>query len=142
VQISTEGVLIHLAKSKTDQEGGGQKIAIPRRRDDLCPARAIEAWLNATGISSGPVFRFVTQAGVVSASRLTAQSVRLIVKKRVGEYDTAHGLRSGFITTVAKLGVTDRELMKTSRHRSTDQIGVYIRDAQIWDGTAHCRMED
>jgi integrase len=98
VEIATDGVLVHLAKSKTDQEGVGQKIAIPRRRDDLCPARALEAWLNAAGIGDGPVFRFVTQAGVISASRLTAQSVRLIVKKRIGDCDTAHGLRSGFIT--------------------------------------------
>jgi site-specific recombinase XerD len=36
VQIATEGVLIHLARSKTDQEGAGQRIALPRRRDGLC----------------------------------------------------------------------------------------------------------
>jgi integrase len=142
VEIATDGLLIHLARSKTDQEGAGQKIAIPRRRDGLCAAAALEAWLSTAGISSGPVFRFVTQVGDISASRLTAQSVRLIVKKRIGDFDTAHGLRSGFITEGARRGAGDRELMKTSRHRSTDQIGVYIRDANIWDGTAHRRMED
>jgi hypothetical protein len=95
-------LLIHLAKSKTDEEGTGQKIAMPRRRDDLCPARAFEAWLSAAGVDAGPVFRFVTQAGVISSSRLTAQSVRLIIKKRIGVGDTAHGLRSGFITEGAR----------------------------------------
>src|SRR5262249_45701724 len=60
VEIAADGLLIYLAKSKTDQEGAGQKIAIPRRRDDLCPARALEVWLNAGGIGAGPVFRFVT----------------------------------------------------------------------------------
>jgi integrase len=142
VEITTDGLLIHVARSKTDQEGAGQKIAIPRQRDDLCPARGLEAWLNAAGISAGPVFRFVTQAGDISSSRLTAQSVRLNIKKRIGDGDTAHGLRSGFITEGARRGAGDREIMKTSRHRSTDQIGVYIRDAHIWDGTAHRRMED
>jgi hypothetical protein len=82
-----------------------------------------------------------TKAKAIKLCR-RALRVRLIVKKRVGEFDTAHGLRSDFITTGAKLGASDRELMKTSRHRSTDRIGVYIRDAQIWDGTAHRRMED
>ena len=142
VEIATDGLLIHLARSKTDQEGTGQKIAIPRRRDELCPARALEAWLNAAGISAGPVFRFVTQAGDISASRLTAQSVRLIIKKRIGDGDTAYGLRSGFISEGARRGAGDREIMKTSRHKSTDQVGVYIRDANIWDGTAHRRVEE
>jgi integrase len=142
VEIAADGLLIYLAKSKTDQEGAGQKIAIPRRRDDLCPARALEAWLNAAGFSAGPVFRFVTQAGDISASRLTAQSVRLIIKKRIGDGDTAYGLRSGFISEGARRGAGDREIMKTSRHKSTDQVGVYIRDANIWDGTAHRRVEE
>jgi hypothetical protein len=81
VQIVTEGLRIHLAGSKTDQEGAGQKITIPRRRDELCPAAALEAWLNVAGIAEGAIFRFVTQSGVISASRLTAQSVRLVIKK-------------------------------------------------------------
>jgi site-specific recombinase XerD len=53
VQVVSEGLLIHLARSKTDQAGAGQQVGILRRRDNLCPVRALEDWLSASGISSG-----------------------------------------------------------------------------------------
>jgi integrase len=141
VQIAAEGLLIHLARSKTDQQGAGQKFAIPRRRDDLCPARALENWINAAGISSGAIFRTINKVDSVGP-RLSAQSVRLIVQRHLDADDTAHGLRAGFITEGARRGASDRELMKTSRHKNTEQLGGYIRDANVWEGTAHKRMED
>jgi integrase len=103
--------------------------------------RALESYLSAANISSGAVFRTINKAGIIGL-RLSAQSVRLIVQRHLGADDTAHGLRSGFITDGARRGASDRELMKTSRHKSTTQLGSYIRDANVWDGTAHRRMEE
>jgi integrase len=141
LQIVSEGLLIRLAHSKTDQAGAGQQVGVPRRRDDLCPVRAIEDWLSAADISSGAIFRTVSKAGVVG-SRMTAQSVRLIVQKRLGVNDTAHGLRAGFITEGARRGATAQALQQTSRHRSVNQLGEYIRHANVFQGTAHKLMED
>jgi hypothetical protein len=42
--------------SKTDQEGRGQEIAISRGYR-LRPVEAVQAWLAAAEINSGPVFR-------------------------------------------------------------------------------------
>jgi hypothetical protein len=41
---------------KTDREGHGQVIAIARGTA-TCPVKAVKAWLEASGISEGPLFR-------------------------------------------------------------------------------------
>jgi integrase len=75
-------------------------------------------------------------------SRLTAQSVRLIVQRHLGADNTAHGLRAGFITEGARRGASAQALQQTSRHRSVNQLGEYIRHANVFVGTAHRLMED
>ena len=52
---TAEGVLIHIRRSKTDQEGLGQSVAVPRGAT-ACPVAALKAWIEASGITSGPIF--------------------------------------------------------------------------------------
>jgi hypothetical protein len=54
----------------TDQEGQGAEIAIPRRYR-LRPVEAVQTWLAATEISSGPLFRPVLKGGRVQDAPLT-----------------------------------------------------------------------
>jgi len=44
-----QGIVLHLRRSKTDQEGHGQKIGIPHGRTKWCPVAALDAWLTASG---------------------------------------------------------------------------------------------
>jgi integrase len=53
-----EGLRAVIRHSKTDREGQGQEIAIPRGYC-LRPVEAVQAWLAAAEISSGPVFAAV-----------------------------------------------------------------------------------
>ena len=53
---SSEGVLLHIRRSKTDQEGLGQSVAVPRGAT-ACPVAALGAWVEASGITEGAVFR-------------------------------------------------------------------------------------
>jgi hypothetical protein len=75
-----ERVAVRFVRSKTDQVGEGQSIGIPRRRDDLCPVRALEVWLAVAGITSGPIFRGVSQVGIVYDTRMTPLTVNRIVR--------------------------------------------------------------
>ena len=77
--VETEGVRVHIRHSKTDQEGRGQEIAIPRGTK-LQPVRAVQDWLKAAKIEDGPVFRSIDRHGRIGAT-LSAQSVALIVKR-------------------------------------------------------------
>jgi integrase len=130
------GFKVIIRHSKTDQEGAGQTIAIIRG-SVACPVAALKAWLEAAGITAGPIFRSVKKGGAV-AGRLPAQSVADIVKtyaERVG-LDPAlfagHSMRSGFLTSAAKRGASIFKMMDQSRHRSVETLRGYVRDAEIF----------
>src|SRR5690348_1484252 len=56
-------------RSKTDQAGEGQEIAIPRGYH-LRPVEMVQMWLAHAAISTGPVFRQVDRGGNVSNASL------------------------------------------------------------------------
>jgi len=51
---SAEGLRITIRVSKTDQDGQGQLVAVPRG-GALCPVEAVRVWREAAGIQSGPL---------------------------------------------------------------------------------------
>ena len=57
-----DGYRITIRHSKTDQEGAGQEIAVPRGCR-IEPVKLVQAWLQAAGISEGFVFRSVAKGG-------------------------------------------------------------------------------
>src|SRR5579859_8010098 len=48
-EISHSGVVLTIRRSKTDQEGHGRRVGIPRSKR-TCPVQALERWLNMAGI--------------------------------------------------------------------------------------------
>jgi hypothetical protein len=81
-----DGLRILIRRSKGDQEGQGQEVAIPRGYR-LRPVEAVQTWLAAAEISSGPVFREVALGGKVSDAALADNSAARIAKRyarRVG----------------------------------------------------------
>ena len=52
-----DGIALFLPWRKNDQEAQGTTVWLPAGCTDLCPVRALEAWLAAAGISEGPLFR-------------------------------------------------------------------------------------
>lgn len=136
-----EGLEVHLRRSKTDQEGAGRVVAIPRGSGDACPVRALRAWLDAAGVGEGLVFREVTRHGRVGAS-LSDRSVARIVKRACvaaglePERYSGHSLRAGLATAAAKAGKGTRAIMKQTGHRSEAMVRKYVRDADLWTDNA------
>ena len=130
------GLLITLRKSKTDQFDQGQTVAIPYIEDkDLCAVRALQHWLDLSGITTGPVFRSFTKGHHIRKARISDKTIALIVKRYVGlmgmdpaEFG-AHSLRHGFATSAAMEHVEEREIMRQTRHRSTAVVRKYIDEA-------------
>jgi integrase len=73
-----DGFKIVIRRSKTDQEGLGQTIAIVRGHH-ACPVEAVKAWLAASGICEGPLFRPVVKGGRLDARWFNAKTVCEIV---------------------------------------------------------------
>ena len=61
LDVKDEGLLVTFRKSKTDQEGEGAKVAVPRG-NKLCPVALLQDWLDAAHIIEGPVFRAISKA--------------------------------------------------------------------------------
>ena len=126
-----------IRRSKTDQEGEGTTIAIVRGAK-ACPVQAVKAWLEAAGITEGPIFRPVAKGGCVAPERLSDHAVPDIVKdaaERAGldpAIFSGHSLRAGFVTSAAANGASVLKMMEQSRHRSIAMLQVYIRSSDIF----------
>ena len=132
-----EGVIVHIRRSKTDQEGAGHSVAIPRG-SKLKPVEALDAWLEAGAITSGPVFRSIRRGGHVLPGRLTDQSVALVIKARAeaAKLDprifSGHSLRSGFVTSALEAGADTLRVMTQTRHKSVETLKKYDRRAKAF----------
>ncbi|GIP45063.1 hypothetical protein J45TS6_35220 [Paenibacillus sp. J45TS6] len=138
-----EGIVISLKTSKTNQEGKKEVVAIPYGvNPDTCPVHATNKWLEAANISEGAVFRSINRHGQVSEKRLSDKAVAIIVKRYIdavglNEEDySGHSLRSGFATTAAILGKSERSIMKQSRHKSDYMVRKYIRHTSLFEENA------
>ena len=143
IAFKPEGLLLTIRRSKTDQEGQGREIAIPAgAHPETDAVRAVQAWLAASGIVEGPVFRSVSRHDQVSRDRLTAQSVALIVKHYVAAagMDAAafsgHSLRAGFVTSAHRAGVSESRIMRTTGHKSVEMVLKYVRRANVFQDNA------
>lgn len=92
-------------------------------------AAAIDAWLKASGIASGPLFRRILKNGKLGADGLSGTAVRDLVKARcaLGEDFSVHSLRSGFVTEAGRQNMPLQETMAMTGHRSTDTVAGYFR---------------
>jgi site-specific recombinase XerD len=141
IEFLAEGMRVTIRRSKTDQEGEGQTIAIVRGAC-ACPVDAVRQWLERAKIAAGPVFRPVTKGGRLIDVALTPHSVGMIVKTYAGRagFDArkfgAHSLRAGFLTSAAVRGASIFKMMDVSRHKSVDTLRSYVRDADAFKNHA------
>lgn len=143
IEFTADGIVATVRRSKTDQVGAGLQKAIPYSASaKACAVRAVKAWLEASGVTSGPLLRSVDRHGSVGSERMAGYSVALIVKRHAGEAGleestfAGHSLRSGFITTAVKRGKALDAIMRQSGHKSHDVAMGYVRAASLFDDSA------
>ncbi|MGO6754891.1 site-specific integrase [Rhizobium ruizarguesonis] len=142
IQYVQQGIVIRLARSKTDQEGKGRRVAVPFGRGRWCPVQAINAWVAACAAETGPLFRVINRHSQISAKRLSGQAVSLVLKSRAhsagfdGEGYSGHSLRAGFVTSAAIAGASSLSIRRQTGHRSDGMLNRYIRDANLFTQNA------
>lgn len=141
-----DGVEIHLDRSKGDQSGAGQIVAIPYGETDLCPVAALQAWISRAEISTGFVFRRVDRRGQLGDGRVSDRYVARLVQRaarRCG-LDPAsfggHSLRAGLATEAAKRGVALATITGHLRHSSPRTTMAYIRDGERFKRNAAAKV--
>jgi len=146
VQFTDEGTIIRLRRGKTDQDGRGRDIAIPRVRGRCCPSKNLQAWIEASGIAEGALFRRVNRYDQLLPHRLTAQSVALVIKQRAERagFDPAlfsgHSLRAGFVTNAATSGASSSSIRAQTGHKTDAMLQRYIRNSQLFSNNPNLKI--
>jgi len=138
-----EGVKINLKRSKTDQYGEGSVKGLPYfDNSQYCPVISIKKWIEVSNIYTGPLFRRFSKGSKLTESRLTDQTVALLIKKylKLAGIDSknysGHSLRSGFATSAAESGAEERSIMAMTGHKSTEMVRRYIKEANLFKNNA------
>jgi site-specific recombinase XerD len=98
----------------------------------------LQAWLEQTALTAGPLFRSINRHGHMQARRLSAADVARVIKKlaeRSGLDATkyaGHSLRAGHATSAAIAGASERSIMNQLGHRSVQMVRRYIRDGSLF----------
>jgi integrase len=147
------GLRLLVRRSKTDQHGQGQQVAIWANPGEplFCPAAALDAWLahrtkardldalpSEEAQQERPLFCAVTKAGRPTGAALSDKAVARLVKGAAGraglhpERYSGHSLRAGLATAAGDAGASLPDLMRQTRHKSTEVALGYLRLADLW----------
>jgi site-specific recombinase XerD len=154
IEAKSDGLVLHLTRTKTDQQGEGTSLGIPYGANpDTCPVRAYLRWREAAGIGDGPAFRGIDRHGNIAPEALSDKGVARIVKRtvkagalaqghtekaaeRVAARYAGHSLRSGLATSAAMGGAAGHQIQKHLRHKRYDTTAGYIRAASLFKDNA------
>lgn len=131
VEDTRGGLVVTIRRSKTDQSGDGQVVAIPATGDaKTCPATLVRRWKAAN-------------KGEALVFPISDRTVDNVVKRAatLSGYDPrdfgAHSLRAGMVTTAGNAGVSLGEIMGASRHKSAQVATGYMRASEQSKNPAH-----
>ncbi|KQO49772.1 hypothetical protein ASF24_06165 [Methylobacterium sp. Leaf86] len=145
-----DGLVVHLGRLKTDQQGEGVEIGIPYGANpETCPVRNYRAWLHASGMKDGPAFRAINRHGQIAAAAVTDRTVARIVQRsveaaalaggatpedsaRLAAAYSGHSLRAGLATSAAANDAPGYAIQKQLRHKRFDTTSGYIRSGQLF----------
>ncbi len=125
IEFTPEGVIVHIRRSKTDQEGAGHQVAIPRG-SKLRPVEALEAWLRLRQNDPGPLFH-ISAGTVANIVKRYAKRAKLDPKLFSG-----HSLRAGFVTSALEAGADIMRVMDVTRHTQVQTLKAYDRRAKAF----------
>jgi integrase len=141
IERTPEGIKVIIRKSKGDQEGKGQTIAI-LNGTRFRVVEWLNKWCYEADINQGVIFRSIRKGNKVQEKALSSRSVSNIIKRYTGmcglniDNFSGHSLRSGFITSGAQAGADIFKLMEVSRHKKPETVLEYVRDSKLFENHA------
>ncbi|GAA3980213.1 tyrosine-type recombinase/integrase [Hymenobacter antarcticus] len=133
LEFTERALLVHLAKSKTNQYGAVEDKAIFYAPTlDFCPVRGLRAWLTLLGRTTGPLFVKIPRAApgqlaVPSEKRLSDISINKLVQKRLGPGYSAHSLRVSFVTVAVLNGQSHKAIKNQTKQKTDAMIERYTQ---------------
>jgi integrase len=156
-----DGLIITVPEAGATPASPSVDVGLPYgTHAETCPVRALAHWLAVAGIGDGPLFRPVTRHGSILPQALSDRGVALVIKRTVGiARDAAraagnavlaesldpsryagHSLRAGFIVSAAAAGVSERDIMRHTRHKRADTLLKYAQHAALFRQNAAAQV--
>lgn len=132
IEWKQDGVVLFIARSKTDQRGEGQYVAIPKNPDPLnkfCPVGTLQDWRTIAGVELEEEPR-VFACSEKTINRIVQRHVKRVTLGDEWKQYGAHSFRSGFASEAHKAGATLEDVMVQTRHRSRDVAAGYIQHGE------------
>lgn len=144
LKTTPQGFFVTIRREKTDQEGAGRDFAIPYNLEhpDFCPVKAVQAWLQISKVSTGPLFRGLKKGGVPSSTRMAPTGIYGVVKRafRAAGIDargySPHSMRAGHVTEARRQGIDDSSIMAVTGHRKRETVERYNREQDAFKKTS------
>lgn len=148
IEFVSEGMIVTITSSKTDQEGEVWRIGIPFAKTSgigICPVVCMREHISRCKIETGPLFFVMGTAGKAfytvdkEKKRLSDRSVNMILKRRMksagldNEGFSGHSLRAGYITSAAKAHVPENLIQLHTRHVSAKVMREYILEGSLFN---------
>jgi len=143
IEAREKGDVVTIGFSKGDQAGEGQTVAaLAVPGSPFCPVAALRVWLQAAGITDGPLFRRISTRGAVGDAALNDKTVVRLIKRtaRAAGFNekrySGHSLRRGFLTSAAMNRADVLKMVAQSRHANINTILAYVDNQQLFDNHA------
>lgn len=147
IEVHDQGIIITIRHSKTDQAAIGKSIVIPPCNYEFDPYNLIIDYMKKYHKYSSAKTFFFPRLGVgyrntlllppaAQYKQMSGHAINEVIKfhgKFAGYSITAHSLRRGIITELAKNGIYERHIMLHSRHKSTETLRKYIEEGTIFE---------
>ena len=130
-----KGLQIRLRKSKTDPNAMGKWLHLSGRTQ-----KAIEDWIDASGIKEGFLIRRMTKHGGILARGISGGHINRIYKRLAAEaqldtdmveHISGHSMRVGSAQDLMNSGTSMPMLMNRGRWTKTDTVMRYVENAQV-----------
>lgn len=130
--VTDEGMTCFLSRSKGDRQSQGNTYKVPAL-SRLCPVTATWEWIDAAGLTEGPLFRGIDRWGHVADEALHPNSLITLLRRLLAaagvpdaEEYSSHSLRRGFAGWANANGWDVKALMEYVGWRDVHSAMRYI----------------
>ena len=143
--VPDKGLLLTIGRSKTDQHGAGQRVAVwaNPKEPGFCPAAALDAWLahrrtaadldwtaSAASRAARPLFCAITKAARSPGPNCPTTPWRACSSRPPPTPGSTR--KNSPATRCSDNHARLADLMRQSRHRSAQTVLGYIEPADLW----------
>jgi integrase len=140
VEFEPRGTILHIRRSKTDQEGRGYLIGLPLgKHPETCATRVLREWVGIRGTWRGPLFTHLRKAGAINHG-LHPEHICEIVQRSLMRLNRdwrgygSHSLRSGLVTAAGEGNVELLRIAAQTGHRNLAVLRRYFRRRDVFRG--------